>query len=63
MKFPSIKTLASGAANTVKHFPAELLFALAGTIAFTIKIHYNYNDTDEQDTYTRVMMAANLVFL
>ncbi|RFZ82801.1 DUF4153 domain-containing protein [Mucilaginibacter terrenus] len=60
MKFPSIKSLAQSALATIKRFPLEIVFALAGTIACTVKI--------ESDTYygplynwcTRLMMMANL---
>lgn len=63
MKFPSVKTLASGAANTVKRFSFELLFALAGSIAFSIKIHQSYSDLNAGNWCTRVMMMASLGLL
>jgi len=62
MRFPSIKNLADSLINTIKRFPFECLFALAGTIAGTI-----YIQKDEYSlaysVYTRVMMMANLGLL
>jgi hypothetical protein len=42
MKFPSLKNLAEGAANTIKRYPFEILFALAGTIAATTEVELRH---------------------
>jgi len=61
MKFPSIKNLADNALNTLKRFPFEILFALAGTIAATIYI--NKDELLPSSLYTKIMMTANLGLL
>ena len=61
MKFPSIKNLADSAFNTVKRFPFEILFALAGTIAQTI--HINRETYIEDSFYSKIIMTANVGLL
>ncbi|GAA4329729.1 hypothetical protein GCM10023149_34570 [Mucilaginibacter gynuensis] len=63
MKFPSVKTLAEGAANTIKRFPFEVLFALAGTIAATVRIELRDISPANENWCYRTMMVANLGFL
>jgi hypothetical protein len=63
MKFPSIKLIAASIGKTIKRFPFELLFALAGTVAATIKIEIeNINRVDE-NWCLRIMIVANLGLL
>jgi len=61
MKFPSIKSLADSAASTLKRFPFEVLFALAGTIAAIIYI--NKEELLPASLYTKIIMTANLGLL
>jgi hypothetical protein len=63
MKFPSIKNLAQGALTTFKRFPAEICFALAGTIAATVKIELSYLNRVSENWCMRTMMIANLGLL
>jgi hypothetical protein len=63
MKFPSIESLANSLVNTLKRFPFEVLFALAGTIAATIYINSNAQALIDTSIYTRVIMMANLGLL
>jgi hypothetical protein len=61
MKFPSLNTIFHTAANTVRRFPFELIFALTGTIAATILVYWDY--TRPNDVYTKIIMTANLGML
>jgi hypothetical protein len=63
MKFPSIKNLAQSAANTVKRYPFEMFFALAGTIAAAAKIELNNLNRVSENWCMRTIMIANLGFL
>ncbi|RCH56761.1 hypothetical protein DJ568_02585 [Mucilaginibacter hurinus] len=63
MKFPSVKILTESAAATVKRFPFEVLFALAGTIAAHINTNNNWHNRPEETWCFRVMMMANLGLL
>lgn len=63
MKFPSIKTLIQSAANTIKRYPFETLFALTGTIAATIEIELNHLNRISESWCMRTIMIANLGFL
>jgi hypothetical protein len=63
MKFPSIKLLAESAAKTAKRFPFELLFALAGTIAATVKIELSSINRTGENWCLRIMIVANLGLL
>ena len=63
MKFPSIESLANSFINTIKRFPFEVLFALAGTIAATIYINSTTEELFDTSLYTRVIMTANLGLL
>jgi hypothetical protein len=63
MKFPSIKNLTESAANTIKRFPLEVLFALAGTIASTVKIELSYLNRVSENWCMRTIMIANLGLL
>jgi len=63
MKFPSLKNLAESAIKTIKRFPFELLFALAGTIAATINIELQSINRAGENWCVRVMMIANLGLL
>ena len=63
MKFPSIKTLAESAGKTVKRFPFEILFALAATIASTIKIELSDVNRVGENWCLRVMIIGNLGLL
>jgi len=61
MKFPSINNLADSAVQTLRRFPLEAFFALAGTIAATIYI--NSNEELPYSFFTKMMMTANLGLL
>lgn len=63
MKFPSLKNLAEGAANTIKRHPFEVLFALAGTIAATIEIELRQVSRVNESWCIRVLMIANIGLL
>jgi hypothetical protein len=63
MKFLSIKNLAQNALVTIKRFPFEVLFALAGTIAGSIKIELSYLNRVNENWCMRTMMVANLGLL
>lgn len=63
MKFPSLKNLALSAGRTIKRFPFELLFALAATIAATIKIELADIDRVGENWCLRVMIVGNLGLL
>ena len=63
MKFPSIKNLAESAGRTIKRFPFELLFALAGTIASTIKTELSDVNRAGENWCLRVMIIGNLGLL
>jgi hypothetical protein len=63
MKFPSLKNLAEGAANTIKRYPFEVLFALAGTIAATTEIELRQVSRVNEGWCIRVMMIANIGLL
>lgn len=63
MKFPSIKNLAQSAANTIKRYPFETFFALAGTIAATAKIELDNLNRISENWCMRAIMIANLGFL
>jgi len=63
MKFPSIKNLAESAGKTIKRFPFELLFALAGTIAATFDIEKDNLQPADQNWCYRIIMTANLGLL
>jgi hypothetical protein len=63
MKFPSIKNLAKGAVETIKRYPFEVLFALAGTIAGTIQVELSHLNRENEGWCLRSIMIANLGFL
>ena len=63
MKFPSFKNLTDNAMVTIRRFPFELLFALAGTIAGTIKIELSYLSRVNENWCMRTIMIANLGLL
>lgn len=63
MQFPSLKNLAGNALVTVRRFPFEVLFALAGTIAGTVIIELSSLQRVNENWCLRVMMIANLGFL
>ncbi|MET3501047.1 hypothetical protein ABIC45_002659 [Mucilaginibacter rubeus] len=63
MKFPSLKNLLQSAVNTIKRYPFETLFALAGTIAATIEIELNHLNRISENWCMRTIMIANLGFL
>lgn len=63
MKFPSIKTLAEGFLSTLKQYPFELLFALAGTIAGTIEVELRHLNRVHEGWLMRGVMTANLGLL
>ncbi|MDB5001138.1 MAG: hypothetical protein JWR76_2215 [Mucilaginibacter sp.] len=63
MQFPSLKNLAENALVTIRRFPLEVLFALAGTIAGTVIIELSYLQRVNENWCLRVMMIANLGFL
>ncbi|SDE15377.1 protein of unknown function [Mucilaginibacter pineti] len=63
MKFPSLKNLAEGAVSTIKRYPFEVLFALAGTIAATTQIELRQIARENEGWCVRVMMIANLGLL
>jgi len=63
MKFPSVKTLALSALNTIKRFPFEILFALAATIASTINIELENINRVGENWCIRVMIIGNLGLL
>ncbi|RYU87984.1 DUF4153 domain-containing protein [Mucilaginibacter terrigena] len=63
MKFPSVKNLAQGALITIKRFPFEVLFALAGTIAGTVKIELTLLNRVNESWCARTIMIANLGLL
>ena len=49
--------------NTIRRFPFEMLFALAGTIASTTKIELSYLNRINENWCLRTMMIANLGLL
>ncbi|MEN0055292.1 MAG: DUF4153 domain-containing protein, partial [Mucilaginibacter sp.] len=63
MKFPSLKNLTEGAANTIKRYPFEVLFALIGTVAGTIQVELNRLNRVNEGWSMRVIMIANLGLL
>lgn len=63
MKFPSLKNLVQSAANTVKQYPLETLFALTGTIAATVEIELRQINRVSENWCMRTVMIANLGFL
>jgi hypothetical protein len=63
MKFPSLKNLAEGAANTIKRYPFEILFALAGTIAATTEVELRHLNRAHEGWCIRIIMMANLGLL
>ncbi|MEB0264161.1 hypothetical protein QN352_20980, partial [Mucilaginibacter sp. 10I4] len=63
MKFPSLKNLTQGALVTIKRFPFEVLFALAGTIAGITKIELSLLNRVNEDWCLRIIMIANLGLL
>ncbi|WP_374948889.1 DUF4153 domain-containing protein [Mucilaginibacter sp.] len=63
MKFPSLKNLADSALVTIRRFPFEVLFALAGTIAATIKVELTRLNRVDESWCTRSIMIANLGLL
>src|SRR5690242_8283954 len=63
MKFPSLKSLAEGAAHTIKRYPFEVLFALAGTIAATAEIELRHINREHESWCIRIIMMANLGLL
>ena len=63
MKFPSLKNLAEGAANTIKRYPFEVLFALAGTIAGTAQVELSHLNRVNEGWCVRILMMANLGLL
>jgi cell division protein FtsW (lipid II flippase) len=63
MKFPSLKNLAEGAVSTIKRYPFEVLFALAGTIAATTEIELRQIARENEGWCIRVIMIANLGLL
>ncbi|HEY9197615.1 MAG TPA: DUF4153 domain-containing protein [Mucilaginibacter sp.] len=63
MKFPSIKNLADSFWSTIKNYPFELLFALAGTIAGTIEVELRHLNRVHEGWLMRGVMTANLGLL
>ncbi|MBD1367509.1 DUF4153 domain-containing protein [Mucilaginibacter sp. ZT4R22] len=63
MKFPSVKNLFQSAGRTVERFPFESLFALAGTIAATVKIELTYTSRVQENWSLRTILVANLGLL
>ncbi|MDB5148601.1 MAG: hypothetical protein JWQ57_2621 [Mucilaginibacter sp.] len=63
MKFLSLKNLLQSAANTIKRYPFETIFALTGTIAATIEIELNHLNRVSENWCMRTIMIANLGFL
>jgi hypothetical protein len=63
MRFPSIKTLAEGFLSTIKCYPFELLFALAGTIAGTVEVELKHLNRIDEGWLMRLVMTANLGLL
>ncbi|WPU94624.1 DUF4153 domain-containing protein [Mucilaginibacter sabulilitoris] len=63
MKFPSLKSLAEGAAHTIKCYPFEVLFALAGTIAATAEVELRHLNREHESWCIRIIMIANLGLL
>ena len=63
MKFPSLKSLAKGAVETIKLYPFEVLFALTGTIAGTIQVELSHLNRVNEGWCLRFIMIANLGFL
>ena len=63
MKFPSLKSLAEGALDTIKRYPFEILFAFAGTIAATTEIELKQLSRINEGWCIRVIMIANLGLL
>ncbi|MGY4537471.1 hypothetical protein ACVW0P_001890 [Mucilaginibacter sp. UYNi724] len=61
MKFPSLKNLAQSALVTIKRFPFEVLFALAGTVAANVFVQNRF--TNDGGLYWRIIMSANLGLL
>jgi hypothetical protein len=63
MKFLSLKNLAEGAANVIKRYPFEVLFALAGTIAATVEVELRHLNRINEGWRIRTIMIANLGLL
>ena len=63
MKFPSLKNLRDSFESTVRRFPFELLFALAGTVGGILYINNDSGVQISESIYTRIMMTANLGLL
>jgi hypothetical protein len=63
MKFPSVKNLADSALVTIRRFPFEVILALAGTIAGTVKIELSRLNLMQENWCLRIMMIANLGLL
>jgi hypothetical protein len=63
MKFLSLKNLAEGAAHTIKRYPFEVLFALAGTIAGTVQVELSQLNRVNEGWCVRILMMANLGLL
>ncbi|MFC0513287.1 DUF4153 domain-containing protein [Mucilaginibacter angelicae] len=63
MKFLSLKNLVQSAVNTIKRYPFETFFALAGTIAATAKIELDNLNRVSENWCMRAIMIANLGFL
>ena len=63
MKFPSLKSLAQGALDTIKRYPFEILFAFVGTIAATTEIELKQLSRLNEGWCIRLIMIANLGLL
>ncbi len=63
MKFPSVKNLFQSVGLTVERFPFESIFALAGTVAATIKIELTYTSRIQENWSLRAILVANLGLL
>jgi len=63
MKFPSLKSLAQGALDTIKRYPFEILFAFVGTIAATTEIELKQLSRLNEGWCIRLIMVANLGLL
>ncbi|TFF36510.1 DUF4153 domain-containing protein [Mucilaginibacter psychrotolerans] len=63
MKFPSVKNLFESVGITVERFPIESIFALAGTVAATIKIELTYTSRIQENWSLRAILVANLGLL
>jgi hypothetical protein len=63
MKFPSLKNLYNSFIAVFSRFPAEVLFALTGTIAASAYVELNAIQPTASNWLLRVIMTANLGFL